>query len=184
MYHVDKGKVSLFRLMPSGDEKLFKVFMAGGVIAEMAMFMAPRKYPMSARVEQETVLSAFHHQHLKEVITNSPELSVKVMCFMGNRVFQLMNNIDILTQVNASQRLIMKLAGIYKSQPTKKGKVVIPATKKLLAAQLGMTPETLSRVIKKLKKTGLLKESGNSFYISDIARLCQQADLATDLFDC
>lgn len=41
MFLVEKGKVTLYRLMPNGDEKLFKVFLAGGVIAEMAMFMQP-----------------------------------------------------------------------------------------------------------------------------------------------
>jgi CRP/FNR family transcriptional regulator len=64
MYLVKKGKVSLFRLMPNGDEKLFRVFMAGEVIAEMAMLMSPRAYPMSARVDQDTELSVFHYQNV------------------------------------------------------------------------------------------------------------------------
>lgn len=77
MYLVVKGKVSLFRLMPNGDEKLFKVFLAGELIAEMAMFMTPRVYPMSARVDQETQLLAFHYTDVLSVFTKSPGISQK-----------------------------------------------------------------------------------------------------------
>ena len=39
MYLVERGKVSLFRLMPNGDEKLFRIFTAGEMIEEMEMFI-------------------------------------------------------------------------------------------------------------------------------------------------
>ncbi|MEX0333268.1 Crp/Fnr family transcriptional regulator [Vibrio tubiashii] len=182
MYLVEKGKVSLYRLMPNGDEKLFKVFMAGGLIAEMAMFMQPRTYPMSARVEQGTELSAFYYQDVLDLISGSPQLSIKVMAFMSNRISHLMDTVNILTQVNANQRLVMKLADIYRSQETKQDWVSLPVTKKLLATQLGMTPETLSRTIKKLKADGHIVESGNHITLLDIPALCASVDLTPEIF--
>lgn len=183
MYWVDKGKVSLYRLMPNGDEKLFKVFLAGELIAEMAMFMNPRKYPMSARVEQDTELSAFGHQDVLNLFSGSPELSVKVMAFMSNKICHLMNTLNILTQVNANQRLVMKLAEIYRAQGAKEGTVSLMVTKKLLATQLGMTPETLSRAIKKLKDEGHIIESGNHITLVNITALCRSVDLTPEIFD-
>lgn len=183
MYLVDKGKVSLYRLMPNGDEKLFKVFLAGELIAEMAMFMNPRKYPMSARVEQDTELSAFGYQDVLNLFSGSPDLSVKVMAFMSNKICHLMNTLNILTQVNANQRLVMKLAEIYRAQVVKEGTVALPVTKKLLATQLGMTPETLSRAIKKLKTDGHIIESGNHITLVDITALCHSVDLTPEIFE-
>ncbi|WP_022941798.1 Crp/Fnr family transcriptional regulator [Psychromonas hadalis] len=184
MYLVKKGKISLFRLMPNGDEKLFGVFIAGDLIAEMAMFMTPRKYPMTAKVEQETVLSVFGDETITGIIMDSPELSIKVITYMSNKIAKLMDTLNILTQVNANQRLIMKLAEIYNDQPQHEGKIHLTVTKKLLATQLGMTPETLSRVFKKLKDSGFLQESGNYITILNISLLCKSVDLAPDLFAC
>lgn len=182
MYLVVKGKVSLFRLMPNGDEKLFKVFLAGELIAEMAMFMTPRVYPMSARVDQETQLLAFHYTDVLNVFTKSPGISTKVMGYMSNRIHHLMDTVNILTQVNANQRLVMRLAEIYRLQLKQEGKVFLPVTKKLLATQLGMTPETLSRAIKKLKGDGFIVESGNQITLIDIPALCDFVGLTPDIF--
>ncbi|OZS43424.1 Crp/Fnr family transcriptional regulator [Photobacterium sanguinicancri] len=182
MYLVSKGKVSLFRLMPNGDEKLFKVFMAGELIAEMAMFMNPRVYPMSARVEQDTELFSFDYANTLRIFTCTPEVSVRVMTYMSNRIYHLMDTVNILTQVNANQRLVMRLAEIYRLQQKQDRRVLIPVTKKLLATQLGMTPETLSRSIKKLKTEGFISESGNHIVLLDIPALCEFVDLTPDIF--
>ncbi|CCN36406.1 putative Transcriptional Regulator, Crp family protein [Vibrio nigripulchritudo SO65] len=183
MFRVEKGKVSLFRLMPNGDEKLFKVFMSGGWIAEMAMFMNPRQYPMSARVDQDTTLSLFHHKDVARVFTSEPEISLKTMHFMSNKIHELMNTVDILTQVSAPQRLIMKLAEVYRKEAAKyEGKIPLPASKKLMATQLGMTPETLSRTLTKLKDEGYIRETGHWIKIEDIPTLCEHVDLSPDIF--
>lgn len=182
MYLVVKGKVTLYRLMPNGDEKLFKVFMAGGVIAEVAMFMQPRVYPMSARIEQYTELTAFHYQDVISLVSGSPLLSTRMMAFMSNRISQLMDTVNILTQVNANQRLVMKLADFYRAQDSRQNWVSLPVTKKLLASQLGMTPETLSRSMKKLKQDGYILEAGNHITLIDIPALCQSVDLTPEIF--
>lgn len=183
MYLIEKGKVSLFRLMPNGDEKFFKVLFAGDMIAEMALFMSPRRYPMSARAEQDSVIYAFNYEDILNIVTDSQALSLKVMSLMSNNISSLMENVNILTQVNANQRLVMRLAEIYRDQAQKEGKILLPVTKRLLANQLGMTPETLSRAFKRLKNTGSILESGNHITLIDILAICESVDLPIDIFD-
>lgn len=101
---------------------------------------------------------------------------------MSNRIHHLMDTVNILTQVNANQRLVMRLAEIYRLQLKQEGKVFLPVTKKLLATQLGMTPETLSRAIKKLKGDGFIVESGNQITLIDIPALCDFVGLTPDIF--
>lgn len=182
MYLLEKGKVSLYRLMANGDEKLFKVFFAGDLIAEMAMFMQPRIYPMSAKVDQDSEFSCFDYQAVLNIVSGSGELSLKVLNYMSNRICHLMNRLNILTQVNANQRLVMRLAEIYREQKIKEGKVLLCITKKLLATQLAMTPETLSRAMKKLKTDGYIIESGAHITLLDIPSLCQSVGLSAEIF--
>jgi CRP/FNR family transcriptional regulator, dissimilatory nitrate respiration regulator len=182
IYRVNKGKVTLSRLMPNGEQKVFKVFLSGGVIAEMAVFMQPREYPMSAHIDQETSLTAYSYASFKELFISNPELSLQVISFISNRVGQLMNSLDMLTQVNANQRLVMHFADIYSKQKRNGNRFTLPNTKKVLASQLGITPETLSRLFKKLKFNGLITESGACITVPDFNVLCREVDLVPSIF--
>lgn len=182
IYQVNKGKVTLSRLMPNGEQKVFKVFMSGGVIAEMAVFMRPREYPMSAHIDQDTTLTAYKYENFKALFISSPELSLQVISFISNRVGQLMNSLDMLTQVNANQRLVMHFADIYSKQKRAGNRFTLPNTKKVLASQLCITPETLSRLFKKLKFNGLIMESGACITVPDFNSLCKEVDLVPSIF--
>lgn len=182
IYRVNKGKVTLSRLMPNGEKKVFKVFMSGGVIAEMAVFMQPREYPMSAHIDQETTLTAYSYESFKELFISNPDLSLQVISFISNRVGQLMNSLDMLTQVNANQRLVMHFADIYSKQKRSDNRFTLTNTKKVLASQLGITPETLSRLFKKLKFSGLISESGACITVPDFNVLCREVDLVPSIF--
>jgi CRP/FNR family transcriptional regulator len=182
IYQVNRGKVTLSRLMPNGEQKVFKVFLSGGVIAEMAVFMQPREYPMSAHIDQETTLTAYSYASFKELFISNPELSLQVISFISNRVGQLMNSLDMLTQVNANQRLVMHFADIYSKQKRCGNRFTLPNTKKVLASQLGITPETLSRLFKKLKFNGLITESGACITVPDFTVLCREVDLVPSIF--
>ncbi len=182
IFLVNKGKVTLYRLMPNGEEKVFKVFMAGGVIAEMAVFMQPRSYPMSAHADQATSLTCYSYHSFKSLFTSNPKLSLDVISFVSNRVGELMNSLDMLTQVNANQRLVMHFAEIYQKQNRQDNRFTLPNTKKVLASQLGITPETLSRLFKKLKFSGLIKESGACITVPDFNGLCREVDLVPSIF--
>ena len=182
IYLVKKGKITLYRLMPNGEQKVFKVFLSGGVIAEMAVFMEPRIYPMSAHVAQPTLLTCYSYESLTRLFKSDTELAMKVIRFMSNRVGQLMNSLDMLTQVNANQRLVMYFAEIYRKQKQEGNRLILPSTKKILATQLGITPETLSRLLNKLKATGLIQESGACITVPDFNGLCREVDLVANIF--
>ncbi|PCI58144.1 MAG: transcriptional regulator [Gammaproteobacteria bacterium] len=183
IYLVSRGKVTLYRLMPNGEQKVFKVFLSGGVIAEMAIFMTPREYPMSAKVEQNTTLTCYSYKSLNDLFKSDNALAIKVIGFMSNRVGQLMNSLDMLTQVNANQRLVMYFAEIYRKQKQVNNKFFLPSTKKVLATQLGITPETLSRLFHKLKFNGLITESGTCITVPDFNGLCREVDLVPSIFE-
>ena len=182
MYRVERGKITLFRLMPNGHEKVFKVCMPGDLIAEVAIFMTPRQYPMNARADLDTELTEFSHSSLMNLMEQHPDLTKRLLGFMSNRICDLMNNMNILTQVNANQRLIMKLGEFYTNQNRHEGKLTLPVTKRVLASQLGMTPETLSRSLNRFKSEGLMQESGTQIIIPDFQKLCDSVDLTVEVF--
>lgn len=181
-YFVEKGQIKLMRFMSSGEEKVFKVFTSGNVFAEMAMFLPEQRYPMTAVAEQDSVLKRFDRSCLFNLLAQHPVLSIKMMQFMGQRIGQLMDTIDTLTQINAEQKLVMFFAQLHKQQNRSDHQIIIPVTKKVLAHQLGIKPETLSRMYRKFKDKMLIDEQGAHIKLLDIKKLCQNANVIPEPF--
>jgi len=181
-YLVKKGQVKLFRITPAGDEKVFHLFSAGGWIAEMAMFLPEPKYPMNAQAEVTTQLLKVKRETLHQIIENSPTLARQLLGFMSSKVFSLVNNIDKLTFINASQRLVLHLGHLYQMQGTNDQRVRLHAPKRVLASQLNITPETFSRILRKFKTQGYIVEKGDYIELLDIDTMCQEVELTADIF--
>ena len=88
---------------------------------------------------------------------------------MSQKIGFLMNSIDTLTQVNADQRLVMYLAQWYLHQQPEQLSVSLPFSKKVLANQICVKPETLSRMLKRLKNSNLIIEKGRCWELLDIS---------------
>lgn len=181
-YVVKKGQIKLIRITPAGDEKVFKVFMPKGVIAEMAIFMPIQQYPMTAIAEVDSELIEVKKESFLNFIKLSPDLAIKIMSFMSHRISFLVNTIDTLTQVNAEQRLVMYLAQLYLQQQPEKLSVCLPFSKKVLANQICVKPETLSRMLRRLKNNNLIIEKGRCWEIPDVNLLCHSVGLLPDIF--
>lgn len=183
MYLVEKGRILLFRNTSDGEEKVFKEFMANDVIAETAMFMSPSCYPMNARAISASTVIAFSNEDIHELVAEYPELALRTLANMSNRIHELMDRVDTLTQVNAGERLVMRLAEWHRHQKNPDSYVSVPISKKVMATQLGIKPETLSRLLTKMKQSNLIVEKGVHWYITDKKALCDSVGLLEDIFN-
>jgi CRP-like cAMP-binding protein len=76
----------------------------------------------------------------------------------------------------------MHFADIYSKQKRSDNRFTLTNTKKVLASQLGITPETLSRLFKKLKFSSLISESAACITVPDFNVLCREVDLVPSIF--
>ncbi|MFN3077995.1 MAG: helix-turn-helix domain-containing protein, partial [Alphaproteobacteria bacterium] len=68
------------------------------------------------------------------------------------------------------QRLADYLLGLIPDRKATAATVRLPYDKKILASQLGMTPESLSRAIAKLRAVGI-RSLGGALIVSDVGKL-------------
>jgi len=181
-YLVTSGKMKLFRTTTAGREKVFKTYEKGRLIAVVLMFVPNSCYPMTAQAEQDCELIAVKEKVLRDLVTHSPQLAEHLLGCMACRMLDLMNTIDKLTQPDAGQRLVMHLGELYQTQKKQQPFVLLPVTKQVLASQLSIKPETLSRLLRKFKDDGLLVEQKNRLYIPDLTKLCYAVNLTADVF--
>jgi len=170
-YFVISGSIKLYRLPPDGSEKIIEVLRHNQTFAEAIMFMNTRKYVVSAQAIQPTELFCFRNQDYLDLIKSNSELAFAVLGTMSQRLHKRITEIEMLSLKNAAHRVVRYLlTEAYESgqdDPT----FEISMTKRLVAAQLSIQPETFSRIIHKLNDEGIIRLDGKSVTVLDKEKL-------------
>lgn len=176
-FYLDSGLIKLYRLSPGGDEKIIELIQPGQTFAEAVMFMGNRgSYPVNAETVAEAEVYAFDQSTFLGLLRESSEASFGLLGSMSRRLHMLVNQIESLTLQNATYRLVgYLLEQIPRDGQTRE--VVLSTPKGVIASHLAIQPETLSRILAKLRKRGLIEVEGNHVAVRDVPALRRFAHL-------
>ncbi|HDY7982352.1 Crp/Fnr family transcriptional regulator [Vibrio vulnificus] len=174
-YLIQSGEICLYRFSPEGEEKVFQLLSSGDSIAEAVMFMRPSHYPVSAKAKVDSVVLSFSREVLLAFCEKNSEFAFHLLGAMATKLNQAVNRVDQLTLKNANQRLVSYLLELYQQQGSDWLK--LPVAHSVLAGQLNIAPETLSRLFKKLKQKEVISGKGNVVVLLDIEAMCQLVNL-------
>jgi CRP-like cAMP-binding protein len=176
-FYLHSGLVKLYRLSPEGDEKIIELIHPGQTFAEAVMFMGTRgSYPVNAEAVAEAEIYAFDQSAFLALLRESSEACFGLLGSMSRRLHMLVNQIENLTLQNATYRLVGYLIEqIPKNSQARE--VVLDTPKSVIAAHLAIQPETLSRILAKLRKGGLIEVEGNHISVRDVQALRRAAHL-------
>ena len=152
-YLVLSGWVKVFRDTPEGEQTVIAIMKRGETIAEAAMFMG-RDYPASAEVVDDARLLEIPAAPLVRLIRDHSELALKMLAAVSRRLRHMVTHIEQLQARSTPQRLGEFLLGLTDVR-TGPASIQLPYDKSLIAARLGMKPESLSRALAKLRKVGV-----------------------------
>lgn len=174
-YLIKSGAVRLYRLSLDGDEKVFQCLHDGDLLAEAAMFMVPCAYPMNARVDKDCQVTAISREKLLALCRVSSDFSLQMLSALSSRLYQNMNRIDQLTLNNAGQRLVVYL--LEQQQAQKNNIIELSVSHTILAGQLNIVPETLSRLLQSFRKKSLISGKRGKIELKNVDGLCQLVGL-------
>lgn len=153
---VKAGTIKLFLLAEDGQEHVMELIGREHLFAEAVMFMGGR-YPVHAAALEPTRLIAFDADFFLGLLRHDADLCLALLAAMSRRVHGLVTEIDRLTLQTGAQRFAQYLL----AQPAQKNAdtrtVRLPASKQTIASLLGIQPETLSRILSKLRDEGLIQ---------------------------
>lgn len=173
-YVLREGRIALLRQSEDGDEKIITVLQPVETFAEGLSFLPRAEHDMAARALGRTALIAFDSDRLRNLLCRSSDLCFKVMAALRQRERFLLEEIDQLALQSASQRLVAYLLAQLGSEDGP-ARLRLEYSKQLLASQLAMKPETLSRILGDLKGSGLLREEADgALAVPDPTRLRQE----------
>lgn len=174
-YVILVGWLKLFRSSHTGQESVVHVFTRGESLAEAAI-LAGGDYPVSAEVVAPSRLLAIPAEPFLQVVETDPAVARNMLAAMSRHLRQLVTRLEQLNAHPAQRRLASFLLSLA---PEDEGplEVRLPINKSLIAARLGMQPETLSRAFAQLRGAGI-ETAGEHVHVPDI---CQLRSLAGEV---
>jgi len=164
-YVVSTGRVKIFKLSPEGKEQTLHLFGPGEPFGEVALF-AGRRFPANAQAMESSRILFFPREALAGLIREHPSVAMNLLALMSVRLRRFTVLIEDLSLKEVPGRLSAYL--LYLSRKEDGGEdLALDITKAQLASLLGTIPETLSRILGRLAREGLIERDGRRIRILD-----------------
>lgn len=168
-YVILDGWVRLFRQTAEGQEITIAVYARGDSFAEAAILQSGA-FPVTAVVVDDAKLLVIEAEPFLRHLQADPKLCLNMMASMSIHLRRLVQQVEQLTVRSSTERLgdfLLKLAPAGDARPAV---IRLPWDKALIAARLGMQPETLSRALARLRRLGI-ETRGSRVTIHDLETL-------------
>ncbi|REJ73817.1 MAG: Crp/Fnr family transcriptional regulator [Acidobacteria bacterium] len=176
---VRAGQIVLFRQSADGRECIVAVVGQDELLGEEQIFDEHPVRSLNARAVGPTALLSISRNSLRRLVDQSPTVRHAFLQTIDRRQRLLLDHIERLTLQNAQGRLVAYLLGEAKLSPDGR-RVRLRIPKHALASHLAIQPETLSRVMSRLKASGKIREERGSMLL-DTARLREDLEPAENL---
>jgi CRP/FNR family transcriptional regulator len=157
-YVVQTGAINVHRVSAAGKEQIIHVFRAGETFAEAALAMATG-YPADARAVDNSSIILVPKKEFVELIRRRPELSLRMLASMSTHLRVLVGLLEDLQSKDVETRLAHWMLNRCPEGKTN-GVIKLQTTKRVLAAEMGTTSETLSRTLAKFRDAGWISVKG------------------------
>lgn len=147
LYLLVKGVIKLYKTTSSHKEIVLKYFHENELIGEVANFEG-MAYPATAKAYSDVVILKIDFEKLKEIIFSNPSLAFNIQTSLIKKIKNLENIISTNLVLDSKERVakyIYSHSGDFFE------------TKNIEIAEiLGVSPETLSRILKFFKDEGII----------------------------
>lgn len=175
-YVVQSGAINVHRVSAAGKEQVIHVFRSGESFAEAAL-ASPTGYPANARAVEAATVLLIPKVPILALIGRRPDLALRMLGAMSAHLRVLVSMLDDLTLKDVETRLLNWL--VKHSRTAARGVIQLPGTKRVLAAELGTSSETLSRTLARLRDQRTITVGARTITVLDAAAL--EAQLCRNL---
>jgi CRP/FNR family transcriptional regulator len=164
-YAIISGRVKIFKLSPEGKEQILHMMGAGEVFGEVPVFTG-QEYPANAEAYINSSLLFFPRDSFIQLIKKDPSMSLNMLALLSRRLRRFAALIEDLSLKEVPGRLAAYLLYLSK-RSSDKDEFELGISKGQLASVLGTIPETLSRILGKMGRQGLIRSEGSRMRILD-----------------
>lgn len=159
MFLCAMGSIRLSKTTDEGQEVVIRVIGQHEVFAEVILFEEER-YPVTATALADSIVLQIPKTEIHRLLAQEAFRNDFIRMLMKKQRY-LANQIHLLTSADVEERFFHFLREQYGEQT----EIQVAISKKDVAAAIGTTPETLSRLIQRLKKQRRLTWTGRTIRV-------------------
>lgn len=163
------GKVKVYKLSVSGEERILHVISEGGSVAEAVLVGGIERYPAFAETLTDSELLYVPKRQFLDLMRRHFDLSLSVLASLSEKLRFFNSLIEELSLKSASSRMAKYFLDMAVQRHSDQFELDI--RKNELAARLGIVPETFSRIARKMSARRILQLRKKYVLILDRARL-------------
>ena len=173
-YIILEGWVKLFKGNADGQESVLQVMSAGDGLLETVIFNNT-PFPVNAQAVDNVKLLSIPASIIREKLQHNKELAINMLATVAGRSQAMISQFEQLTLKTVTQRVGWFLLKLFLENGERTKNLKLPYDKSLIAAYLGMKPETFSRTLQTLKEQGI-DIGRNAVSLPDVFALCNYCD--------
>lgn len=175
-YEVRSGTIKAYKLLNNGRRAIIGFYSQGDVIG----LPFEKKYSFSAQAVTQATLTCYSYLKVDGLFNTSSSISRKILDVLQSKLSQAFDQMVILGRKHPSERVASFLLQRNRWPIGASGqKVVIdlPMSRTDIADYLGLTQETVCRILTKFKNRGILEvKVRNQLQINDLMQLQMAAE--------
>jgi CRP/FNR family transcriptional regulator len=173
-YIATSGQIKIYKISPEGKEQILHVFGPGEPFGEVPVFEG-KNFPANAVAMKTSRILFLPRSSFINLIKSNPSLALNMLAVLSKRLRTFTALVEDLSLKEVPARLAAHLLSLREAGGGSDS-VVLEIPKNQLASLLGTIPETLSRIMTKMSKEGLIEPDGKAIKICDSAALQEVAE--------
>lgn len=163
-YVLREGHIALYRQSAEGRESIIAIVGPDEVFGEELLFLESAHHDLNARAVGDCTLLCIDRAGFRSFLETSASLGFRLMGTLYRRQRLLFDHIERLTLQDATQRLMAYLLDQVSGEGGAQ-RLELALPKSTLASHLAIQPETLSRILARLKECDYLHEEGDALIV-------------------
>jgi CRP/FNR family transcriptional regulator, nitrogen oxide reductase regulator len=181
LYVLAAGQAKLSQPRPGGQELVVDLLTPGDLFGALSILGQPA-YPETAWALTTTCALRIDAQSFREMLAEHPQVALRVLDDVAGRLAQARSDVGQQSTSTVAQRVattLLRLADkLGQERSHNRGTLLqLPLSRADLAAMVGSTAESVSRVMSRLRKDGIIDSGRRWTAVLDRERLAAIADM-------
>jgi len=151
-YRIIDGAVRLCRMMPDGRRQISDFFGPG----DLMLIELSDTHAFTAEAIVDTVVCHYPRSIVDTLLKSDPRFALELLAIACDRLVSAHHRMAVLGRKTAEERLATFLAGGAKRLTPKRPVMNLPMPRVDIADYLGLTVETVSRILSRFKRDGII----------------------------
>ena len=176
LYAIRSGTIKSYTITEQGDEQITGFHLAGDLVGFDAIHR--QQHPSFAQALETSMVCEIPFEILDDLSGRMPKLRQQILRLMSNEIMGDQEMILLLSKKNAEERLaafLYNLSTRFAERGFSAREFRLSMTRGDIGNYLGLTVETISRLLGRFQKSGMIEVKGKYITITDMKQLTDMA---------